>query len=140
MDNKENEKSLSFTKEDFFNTYEMKQFVEYLSRVDDVDTYMKKAIINRVMIDAQSEDPLYEQLMRSVQKKGIEQIIQLIEKRENTPSLDEKDVERIVLRVLQERQVSNVSIIREEVDMQSTKTPITPLGERRRPSNKLNNL
>lgn len=119
----------------------MKNFVQHLSQVQDVDSYMKQAIINRVMIDTQSEEqPFYEKLMGYIQSKGIEQIISLIEKRETTPALDEKEVERIVLRVLQERQVSNVSIIRDELPMHSAKSQDTPLGERKKASSKLKNL
>lgn len=141
MDQKENEKSLVFTKEDFFNVYEMKNFVHHLSRVEDVDTYMKKAIINRVMIDTQSEEqPLYEKLMGYIQSKGIEQVLQSIEKREEPPALDEQEVEQIVLRVLKERQVTNVSVIREEVDTQVAKTQEPSLTDRKKASSKLKNL
>lgn len=142
MENNQTEKSLSFTKEDFFNQYEMKNFVAYLSNLQDIDSYMKKAIIDRTMIETQGENPeVYSKLMGYIQSKGIEHIIQLIEKRDDQQPVNTKEVEKIVHRILNERNITSISVIREdEIEMKDANIQHTPIGERKRASNKLKDL
>lgn len=134
--------SLPFTKEDFFNQYEMTQTLKHLSEVDDLNTYVKQAVVHRTWMETKTETVnAYEKLMGYIQSKGMDQVIKLIEKREDVVPINVSEVEKIVYRILHEQRISSVSVIREEeIDVQTNKAQDTPISERKKPSSKLKNL
>lgn len=132
--------TIKFGTEDFFSEMQQDSFMPYFDNIEDKEKFIKESTINRVLVEQQTDREKYKKFIYYIQVMGVENILEKIEGKKEKNSLCENDVERIVQRIIKDKQLI----------LQNTSNNQTPdVGQvvekhndskRKKPSSKLKNL
>lgn len=131
--------TVQFTDEDFFSELQKDSFVSHFNSIKDKTKFIKDSIIHRALIEQQTDHETYKKLIQHIQIKGVESILNLIEKKEQDSKINEESIERIVNRILDERSYQFKPDLTQKA--KQVKEKISDSREnRKKPSKKLLNI
>lgn len=135
---------LSLTKEDFYNKEQEKIVKKIVGSLDEKE--IKEIIVEQLLLLEQNKNDFLK-ILAHVKAKGVTGVLNKIEETKER-TLNEKDVEIIVKRILKEENYSKRTLeiqdslpYQETVYLQEVKEEnLTSVNGRKKPSNKLRNL
>lgn len=129
---------INFDKNDFFNEAQKEICDQFLNENENPNKLIKEAAIHRALIESDSDYTRYQQLMKQIQLKGIDFVLEAIDNHKRNPALNEAQIETIVSKIILSKGLHSSS--QQSIPNNDQEKASKPKEERKKPSKKLMNL